>query len=114
MTMNDLPDLRDTQGAFTKVAAPVSSALELEPADYLGDMEGFDLTEAQKVELLETLWSILRSIVEMGVDVGEVDPCGQLFASGSAFPGAQPDDVDSSASTDMEMSSAARGKEGAA
>lgn len=54
-------------------------APELDPADYLADMEGFAMTEAQKIELLETLWSIMRSFVEMGVDVGEADPCGQIF-----------------------------------
>lgn len=54
-------------------------APELDPAEYLPDMEGFDMTEAQKIELLETLWSIMRSFVEMGVDVASVDPCGQVF-----------------------------------
>jgi len=54
-------------------------APELDPADYLADMEGFDMTEAQKIELLETLWSIMRAFVEMDVDVGEADPCGQIF-----------------------------------
>lgn len=58
-----------------------SPAPELDPADYLADMEGFDLTEAQKIELLETLWSIMRAFVEMGVDIGETDPCGQIFGS---------------------------------
>ena len=54
-------------------------APELDPADYLPDMEGFAMTEAQKIELLETLWSIMRSFVEMGVDIASVDPCGQIF-----------------------------------
>lgn len=111
---NDMPDFRDTQEDFRQAATSSAGSFNLEPADYLADMEGFDLTEAQKVELLETLWSILRSIVEMGVEVGDVDPCGQLFGSFSAFPGDQPDSVESSASTGMEMSSAAGGEEGAA
>ena len=57
-----------------------SPAPELDPADYLPDMEGFAMTEAQKIELLETLWPILRSLVELGIDLDEVDPCGQIFS----------------------------------
>lgn len=54
-------------------------APEMDPADYLADMDDLTMTEAQKVELLETLWSIMRSFVEMGVDVANTDPCGQIF-----------------------------------
>lgn len=52
--------------------------LALEANDYLADLDGFDLTGAQKRELLETLWAILKSLVELGISVNVLDlVCGQ-------------------------------------
>ena len=72
------------------------TAPEMAPADYLADMEGFDLTEAQKVELLHTLWEICHRFVDMGVDVGATDPCGQIFGVANEFPVDVQDSVQSS------------------
>lgn len=49
-------------------------ALELDPQEYLADLEEFDMTEEQKIELLEKLWEIMRSFVELGfeIDVSEL------------------------------------------
>lgn len=77
----------------------------MDPADYLPDMEGFDLTEAEKVELLETLWNTMRTIVEIGVDVGVVDPCGQVFGTAQELSGDAPDGVKSSFSKATETRS---------
>lgn len=71
-------------------------APEMDPADYLADMEGFGLTEAEKIEHLETLWNMMRTIVEMGLDIGEVDPCGQIFGSLPELPDDGPNGVKSS------------------
>lgn len=71
-------------------------ALEMDPADYLPDMDEFDLTEAQKVELLQTLWDICRRFVEMDIDVGDADPCGQIFGAADEFAADAPDGVKSS------------------
>lgn len=51
-------------------------ALELDPHMYLGDFEEFDMSEEKKIELLQTLWSIMRSFVELGFeyDVTEQTP----------------------------------------
>ncbi len=64
-------------------------APELAPADYLGDLEEFDASEEQKLELLGILWSISRSMVELGfsTELREVI-CEQLFEGfdGISYP----------------------------
>lgn len=79
-----------------RAALAVPPALEMNPADYLPDMDGFDLTEDQKIELLGTLWDIMRRFVEIGVDVDEADPCGQVFGAADEFAAIAPDGVKSS------------------
>ena len=103
MTTNDMPGLRDTQEGFSQVLAPTSRALELDPADYLSDMEDFDLSASQKVELLGTLWGIMRRFVEMGVDVGRADVCGEIFGALDELAATAPDGVKSSFSKATEM-----------
>ncbi|BBK42780.1 hypothetical protein STVA_28000 [Allostella vacuolata] len=61
---------------FSEAGAAVPPALELDVERYRGDLAGFDLNEDQQRELLETLWSIMRSFVELGFTV---DVCGQVF-----------------------------------
>jgi len=65
-------------------AVGLPPAPQLDPADYLADMAGFDLSEAEKVEFLQLLWNILRSLMESGADIRACDPCGQLAAGVSA------------------------------
>lgn len=38
-----------------------------------------DMTDAQKIELLQTLWSIMRSFVELGFSVKLCDPIIESF-----------------------------------
>jgi len=42
-------------------------ALELDQSRYIGLLDEFEATDAQKSELLMTLWSIMRSFVELGI-----------------------------------------------
>lgn len=79
MDDNNKPSLGQEDGIWPEDAFAGAPAPELDPAEYLADMEGFAMSEAQKIELLETLWSIMRAFVEMGVDVGAADPCGKMF-----------------------------------
>lgn len=46
---------------------------ELDPSDFVSELDSFDLSEDQKKELLLTLWNIMRSFVDIGfrVDVLE-------------------------------------------
>lgn len=79
MEMDDRKYGRDVTGQELE-SAPSIPSLDLDPGRYLGEMDHFEMSEAQKVELLETLWSIMRSFVELGFTV---DICGQLFGSES-------------------------------
>ncbi len=72
--MQNIKDLADDRAVLEP-----SPSLEYEPAEYLSDLDGMDLTDEQKAELLQVLWEIMRSFVEMSVDIARVDPCGQLF-----------------------------------
>ncbi len=103
-------DITDIVGA----APALSPSPDMNPGDYMPDMAEFYLTEAEKIELLETLWSTMRMIVEMGVDVGEVDPCGQVFGSPTDSSVDAPDGVKSSFSKAMEKPSDSSDNGGAA
>lgn len=48
-------------------AAPV-----LDVDDYLDDLDDQDLSEEQKIELLETLWNIMAAFVDIGWGVDNV------------------------------------------
>ncbi len=51
------------------------------PDDYLADLEAFDLSEAQKRELLQTLWNIMCAFVDIGWGVDTVQHIfPELFA----------------------------------
>lgn len=51
--------------------------LTFDPEKYRAHLEEFEFTEAQQNELLETLWYILRTFVDIGFGLDAV----QLFAS---------------------------------
>ena len=55
--------------------------LALDPARYWAELDSFDMDDARKHELLETLLSIMRLFVELGfaVDVG-TRTLGQIFS----------------------------------
>lgn len=59
------------------------ASLQFDPAKYRAEVDGFDLTEAQKQELLLTLWSIMRSFVELGFTT---DVCAALLRIFSPIP----------------------------
>lgn len=59
-------------------------AADFDPSRYSADMEEFDLTEEQERELLATLWSIMRSFVELGF---EGDVGSTLFPEVRRIPG---------------------------
>jgi hypothetical protein len=53
-----------------------STPYDLDPARYLGEIADFDMSDEQKTELLQTLWSIMRSFVELGF---KGDACELIF-----------------------------------
>lgn len=69
----------DNLNGFEELAegmAPMPPALELDPGEYMGYLEDCDLTEAQKVDFLQTLWSIMAAFVELGFTT---NICEQIF-----------------------------------
>lgn len=54
--------------------------LKLDPEEYRAHLEEYDLTEEQENELLETLWHIMRTFVEIGFGVDSV----QMFLAEKA------------------------------
>lgn len=72
-TVEDLPKA----GLGGAIGAPERLAsVELDPGEHMGDLNDFELSDAQKIELLETLWSIMGAFARMGF---EVDVCGLIF-----------------------------------
>ena len=43
------------------------------PSDYLSELDGEDLTDEQKMELLETLFNIMKAFVDIGYDMEPVN-----------------------------------------
>lgn len=48
--------------------------LSFEAAEYMEYVDDLELTEAQKVEFLRTLWTIMSAFVELGFGVDSVIP----------------------------------------
>lgn len=100
-----LPQLADH---YTGAVSPMPTALDLDPGKYLTDLSDFDITEAQKMELLQTLWSIMRAFVDLGF---EVDICEQLLGESEKISGDALDSVDLSPSQALERRTNRTGKE---
>jgi len=85
MTNNDLSAL---PGPFADASA---DRAQLDHAKYAPMIEGFDISEAQGRELLETLWSIMCAMVEIGFTV---DICAQIFPEPGSGSDAARSDVE--------------------
>lgn len=63
----------DFENTFTKPtdgrSPPQPDLLHFDRARYAGELADLDISEDQRRELLETLWSIMHSLVELGFDV---------------------------------------------
>ena len=66
-------------GPFGQAVSAGPVGMDADIAKYAGELDDLDITEGQKRELLETLWSIMRSFVEMGFNV---DICAALTDGG--------------------------------
>ena len=51
---------------------PVSTSLTFEPDEFREYIEHFDLSEEQENELLETVWHIMKTFVELGFGLDSV------------------------------------------
>ena len=78
--MESAPSLEDgNMDALSPRIGETSGSETFKVSDYLSDLDGFDLDEAAKVELLVILHDVMSHFVEMGFDLKDVDVCGQLF-----------------------------------
>jgi hypothetical protein len=81
---NDLP--------FDQSAQPETlGVLPFEAAEYMEYVDDLELSEAQKVEFLRTLWSIMSAFVELGFGVDSVIPMLAQKASESGADALQKD-----------------------
>ena len=105
MTMDQMNDAPLASGSDMSVAfAETASMTDFDASRYLGDVADFDLTEAEKIELLRTLWSIMRACVELGF---RMDVCGQVFGQAGIADAVR---VESASSTTGEKSRERGGK----
>lgn len=86
MNKDDLTGTDDLASLESQATLSSPPALELAPDKYLDALADLDISEAQKVELLRTLWSIMQRFVELGFSV---DVCQHVFGKtedGSDLP----------------------------
>lgn len=69
----------DADNAFDTILAPDNGAVPVapKPSDYLDELDGEDMSEDQKLELLETLFTIMKAYVDLGYGL---DPVNKLIA----------------------------------
>lgn len=72
MSDDTMADLGVVAGNETAALPP----LKLDVREYLPELAEFDLTEAEKIEFLETLWSLMLAFVELGFTT---NICEQIF-----------------------------------
>ena len=73
--MKEMPPDTPSPSHHTRLDKAVYAAPR--PSDYLSDLDGLDMTHAQKNALLETLFSIMKSYVDLGYGL---DPVNKLIA----------------------------------
>jgi len=70
--------------AFENVHAPPKPTLTVDVEKYQSFLDGADMTEAQKEEFLQSLWSIIVSFVDLGFGVHPLqEVCGEDAESDS-------------------------------
>lgn len=88
-TKNGLP----TASEIVIEQSAIGASPGLDHAKYMHELEGLDLTDAQKRELLDTVWSIMTVFVEWGYTM-DVSACGQDQNSSCTEPELTLNDVD--------------------
>ncbi len=72
----------DLNGVGAQTQAP-TPAVRLDVERYLPMTDGFDLSDAQKIEFLQTLWSLLVTAADIGLGV---DPVQMLLGTNPENP----------------------------
>ena len=64
--------LKEFEAARRVATAPTVSTLAFDKERYLSELEDTDLTEEQKIEMLQALWSIVEAFVDLGFGVNSI------------------------------------------
>ena len=83
---NETTELERSETGTSPARAPNEQSVGVLPLDvkkYQSHLEDFDMTEEQKLELLETLWSIMAAFVDLGFGRDSVQCIFQSFGSNS-------------------------------
>ncbi|MCG8604368.1 hypothetical protein MJD09_05130 [bacterium] len=64
-----------------------TGSLAFDAAKYRRHVEDFDLTEEQKIELLQALWSIMKAFVDLGFGVDSIQRFIPELAANPSEPG---------------------------
>ncbi|MCB8838090.1 hypothetical protein [Aurantimonas sp. VKM B-3413] len=80
-------------------SSAVPAALPLEAGDYLAELDALEISDAQKRELLEILWSIMSEFVRIGF---EMDVCTAVFGDDFSLFAADSAGVDSPSTPNTE------------
>ncbi|PHR60981.1 MAG: hypothetical protein COA43_04880 [Robiginitomaculum sp.] len=64
----------DTDNAFDTILAPDNGAVTVapKPSDYLDELDGEDMTEAQKIEYLTIIFNVMKCFVEIGFGANSI------------------------------------------
>lgn len=79
-----------------KPEAPLRTSLKTDLNQFAHHLDGADLSDAQKQDLLEALWSLMIQFVDLGFGVSPTqNTCGQLKKSTDQAPRDSADQVQS-------------------
>ena len=81
--MSNVEDFRDVMLGASQDQIGRLTPSSFDPSRYGAEMDQFDISEDQKLELLTTLWSIMRSFVELGF---QGDVCAMVFPEIGTIP----------------------------
>lgn len=82
--MDHITELEKTLEANATVADAARPILRVDVEKYQSFLDDTDLSDAQKEQLIEALWSIIVSFVELGFGVHPVqEACGKLPETGT-------------------------------
>lgn len=64
----------DTDNAFDTILAPDNGAVPVapKPSDYLDELDGENMTEAQKIEYLTIIFNVMKCFVEIGFGTNSI------------------------------------------
>ena len=79
--------LKEFETAHRAAAGPTASRLAFDKEKYLPELEGTDLSEEQKIEMLQALWSIIEAFVDLGFGANSIHQFFSELAAESSESG---------------------------